>query len=63
MALAMPPPVSPTGLGNCVKKAKSSELAPFWSRLKSTKASGAITNAGAHQAQARTRMELLIFLH
>ena len=29
MALAMPPPVSPTGLGILVKKAKLSELAPL----------------------------------
>ena len=27
MALAMPPPVSPTGLGSCVKKAQLSDVA------------------------------------
>ena len=29
MALAMPPPVSPTGAGILVKKSKFSELAPL----------------------------------
>jgi hypothetical protein len=29
MALAMPPPASPTGLGTSVKKAQLSELAPL----------------------------------
>ena len=29
MALAMPPPGSPSGLGICVKKEKLSELAPL----------------------------------
>ena len=32
MALAIPPPVSPGGLGNCVKKFQLSELAPLYSR-------------------------------
>src|ERR1035441_5340687 len=45
MALAMPPPGSPGGLGNWVKKCRSRELAPALSRLKSTKASGAITTS------------------
>jgi hypothetical protein len=29
MALAIPPPVSPTGFGSCVKKFQFSDLPPF----------------------------------
>src|SRR5258708_24460107 len=32
MALAMPPPSSPGGLGSCVKKSRFSDLPPFQTR-------------------------------
>ena len=62
MALAIPPPGVAVGLGNWVKKFRSSELAPFCSRLKSTRASGAITTA-AHSRHRPETQALLIFLH
>jgi hypothetical protein len=51
MALAIPPPVSPTGFGSSVKKAQLSAGTPCFSTKNRMKASGmsAITTESAHR--------------
>ena len=47
MALAMPPPVSPTGLGSLVKKLRLSEVPPFQIRYPRIKNSTDTTQSAA----------------
>ena len=62
MALAMPPPASPTGLGRCTRNPQSSEAAPWRRTFKRISASGMMTMSAQAQQQAETN-PLLIFRH
>src|SRR5260221_7923590 len=55
MAFAMPPPGSIAGLGSLVKKSQLTELAPFSTRWKKTRPSGAMTRMAQKKVPSETR--------
>src|ERR1700691_2639861 len=62
IALAMPPPVSPSGAGTLVKKFKSSELAPLKMSSAKMTASGTITRMVAKTASTVTVWSVTVLI-
>src|SRR6266700_1127724 len=56
MALTMPPPVSPIGLGSCVKKARFSPLIPRASTVPKIRNSGTVTSSIAREIKPKARL-------